>query len=298
MRADDDIGEPVVKVMIADPSPFQRRLTADAMRGAGRIQVHYADDVAACIQALHILHPTIVVTEWDLPGGTGLELTRRIRAGEAGEGFRQLPIIMVAAKKTEGDVQRARDLGVDEFVLRPFSTSAMAKRFVEVTSRRREFVASPLYAGPCRRRRVADERYQGPRRRLLDAQDAQADAPEIQIRKGMARMYCERIGVLLQALAPGDVAGVRDLGLTCGQLSALAGDMKDTLLISASTSLFNYVKGVGADAALSAGVVKAHLDAIVQLAELPNYKAEIRQTVTHELSVLVAKKLRQAGQAA
>jgi hypothetical protein len=61
-------------------------------------------------------------------------------------------------------------------------------------------------------------------------------------------MYCERIGLLLKALKPGDAVALRDLGLTSGQLNALAGDMKDRLLMSASSSLFNYIKGVGADA--------------------------------------------------
>jgi hypothetical protein len=68
--------------------------------------------------------------------------------------------------------------------------------------------------------------------------------------------------------------------------------------MSASSSLFNYVKGVGAEAHLNRDVVQAHLDSILQLAELPNYQIELRQTVTQQLSVMVTKKLRQAGQAA
>jgi hypothetical protein len=111
-------------------------------------------------------------------------------------------------------------------------------------------------------------------------------------------MYCERIGVLLRALLPGDGDGLRELCLACGQLSALASDMNDRLLMSASSSLFNYIKGVGAEAPLNVEVVQAHLDAIVQLAELPNYAAELRQTVTQQLNVMVTKKLRQASQAA
>ena len=58
------------------------------------------------------------------------------------------------------------------------------------------------------------------------------------------------------------------------------------------------IKGVGAEAPLNVEVVQAHLDSIVQLAELPNHQVELRQTVTQQLSVMVTKKLRQAGQAA
>ena len=65
--------------------------------------------------------------------------------------------------------------------------------------------------------------------------------------------------------------------------------------MTASNSLLQYVRGVGAAGVLNTDVVRAHLDALVQLAELPNSKIEIRQTVTSELGVMVTKKLRAAG---
>ena len=111
-------------------------------------------------------------------------------------------------------------------------------------------------------------------------------------------MYVERINGLLAVYKPNDADATRDLCLTCAQLSALASDLKDRLLMSATSSLFNYVKGVGAGAELNNGVVQAHLDSIVQLAELPNSQFELRQTVTQQLSVMVTKKLRHADQAA
>jgi len=71
--------------------------------------------------------------------------------------------------------------------------------------------------------------------------------------------------------------------------------MSDRLLLSAASSMFNYVKGVGAESVLNTEVVEAHLAAIVQLTELPDSQAEVRQTVTQQLTVMVTKKLRQAA---
>jgi preprotein translocase subunit Sec63 len=73
--------------------------------------------------------------------------------------------------------------------------------------------------------------------------------------------------------------------------------MNDRLLMSAASSLFNYVKGCGLTGKLDTKVVQAHLDALLQLAQLPNYQIELRQTVTQQLSVMVTKKLRLAGAA-
>jgi len=262
------------------------------------VVVEHADNGDHCIELLPFFQPDVVVTAWDMDGSDGVAMTQRIRSGEAGEAYRRVPIVLVTERGRASDIDRARSAGVDEFVQIPFSATTLLRRVRETQRRKRDFVESGKYVGPCRRRRPGDGEYDGPRRRMFDSNDKQADAPEVQIRKGLARMYCERIGALLQALKPGDAEALRDLGLTCGQLSALAGDMKDRLLMSASSSLFNYIKGVGAEAALNTDVVQAHLDAIVQLAELPNSQVELRQTVTQQLSVMVTKKLRQAGQAA
>jgi CheY-like chemotaxis protein len=226
-----------------------------------------------------------------------LQLVARLRAGEAGDVARRLALVMVAETNSAADVERARSAGVDEFVLRPFSTAALISKVDEVKTRRREFIESAHYTGPDRRRRRAGPDYDGPRRRLFDQADKAADAPDVQIRKGLARMYVERISMMLDAGSP-DRDGMRELCLTCGQLSALASDMRDRLLESATSSLFNYLKGVGAGSPMNREVVQAHLDAILKLAELPNSQTDLRQTVTQQLAVMVTKKLRQAGQAA
>lgn len=294
----DDNEAAILRVLVVDDQPFQRRLIAETLRAAGRVHVEHVETAEACISALGYYQPNILIVDWDVDGGQGLALVKDVRAGAAGESLRMLPVIMVTARNRQSEVERARLAGIDEFVQRPFSTATMVRRVWEVRDRRRDFIESAHYTGPCRRRRVRTDAYDGPRRRLFDAADAAADAPEVQIRKGLARMYCERLGAMMTELAPDNVEGARDLALACGQLGALASDMKDRLLMSATSSLFNYVKGVGADAAVNRDVMQAHLDAIVQLAELPNHQVELRQTVTQQLTIMVTKKLRAAGQAA
>ena len=291
----DDTAHNPLTVLVVDDQPVQRRLVGETLRAAGRVRVNYGERVSQVIASLIYFLPDMMVVDWDVDGGKGLDLVLRIRAGEAGEEFKALPIIMVTARKRQSDIERARSAGGDEFVVRPFSTATMVARVMEVRARPREFVETATYSGPCRRRR-RDADYNGPRRRLMDAVEDNADAPDVQIRKGLARMYVEKIAEQLKVLEPG--APARELCLTCGQLNALADDMQDPLLVAATASLFSYVKGVGAEATINNAVVQAHLDAILQLAELPNFEIELRRTVTQELSALVAKKLRKAGAAA
>jgi len=292
-----EVEEERLHILVVDDRQFQRRLVAETLRSVRDLVIDYAESVDQCLLCLSHIDPDLIIIDWDLERGRGLELVEKIRAGDAGKDERRTPIVMVATRNTERDVQLARNAGVDEFVLRPFSTSILTRRAIEVRDNKREFVESMQYVGPCRRRRN-DEAYEGPYKRVFDARDKRDDAPDLQIRKGLARMYVDRINAQLKALKKDDSDGVRDLCLACGQLSTLASDMHDRLLMSAASSLFNYVKGCGASGKLDTDVVQAHLDALLQLAQLPNYQIELRQTVTQQLAVLVAKKLRQTGAAA
>jgi CheY-like chemotaxis protein len=295
--SDEAVNETPLRVLVVDDRWFQRRLISDTLRSLGRVHVEHAATAEECEQALERVQPDILILDWDLDGGRGLALVQRIRGGALGEAYRKLAIILVGARNKESEIERARNAGVDEFVLRPFSTSTMLSRVIEVRDHRREWVESAAYVGPCRRRR-ASPRYDGPRRRLFDTEDKNADEPDVQIRKGLARTYVERLTALMREFGAGDREALRVICLACGQLNVLAESMEDRLLMSATSSLFSYLKGVGADAAVNAEVVQAHLDAILQLAELPNYQSELRRTVTQELGVMVTKKLRHTMPAA
>jgi CheY-like chemotaxis protein len=283
----------ILKVLVVDDQPFQRRLIAETLRTIGRIRIEQADSMAQCFDALAYFQPDLLITDWDMQGGDGLALVKRLRAGDAGQHLRALPIIMAADRNKEKDIARARNSGIDEFVLKPFTTTGLIKHVNAVRARQREFIESVAYVGPCRRRARKSDVQDSPRRRLFDAVDEGADAPEIQIKKGLARMYAERIQILVSKAK--DATGMRDVSIACAQLNVLAGDMSDKMLMSACSSLFSYAKGVGAEGALNTDVIKAHLDAIVQLAELPNSQYELRGAVARELGVLVTKKLRQAA---
>ncbi len=297
MSADGE--EAILKVLIVDDQPFQRRLIAETVRVLGRVRIEQAESVGQCFEALGYFLPDLIITDWDMEGGDGLSLAKRLRAGEAGTHLKAMPIIMVAERNMAGEVEAARNCGVDEFVLKPFNARTLLARVKAVRKRQREFIESATYNGPCRRRRntANDAAYVGPRRRLFDADNEHADTPDVQIKKGLARMYAERIQALARKVTPDEPKSMRDVLLTCAQLNQLAGDIGDEMLMSACASLLSYVKGVGANGVLNQEVVKAQLDAIVQLAELPNSQHDIRATVARALGVLVTKKLKAANAA-
>jgi two-component system phosphate regulon response regulator PhoB len=62
--------------------------------------------------------PDLVILDWMLPGVSGIEICRRLRAREA---TRSLPVIMVTARHEESDRVRGLAVGADDYVVKPFS---------------------------------------------------------------------------------------------------------------------------------------------------------------------------------
>jgi two-component system phosphate regulon response regulator PhoB len=80
-----------------------------------------------------------------LPGVSGIEICRRLRAREA---TRTLPIIMVTARREEAERVRGLAIGADDYVVKPFSVPELMARVRALLRRSRpERIAERLYAG-------------------------------------------------------------------------------------------------------------------------------------------------------
>jgi two-component system phosphate regulon response regulator PhoB len=89
--------------------------------------------------------PDLVILDWMLPGVSGIEICRRLRARDA---TRTLPIIMVTARREEAERVRGLAMGADDYVVKPFSVPELMARVRALLRRSRpERIAERLYAG-------------------------------------------------------------------------------------------------------------------------------------------------------
>lgn len=89
--------------------------------------------------------PDLVILDWMLPGVSGLEICRRLRAREV---TKTLPIIMLTARGEEAERVRGLSVGADDYVVKPFSVPELMARVRALLRRSRpERVASRLSAG-------------------------------------------------------------------------------------------------------------------------------------------------------
>ncbi len=89
--------------------------------------------------------PDLLLLDWMLPGVSGIEICRRLRAREA---TRTLPIIMVTGRGEEAERVRGLAIGADDYVVKPFSVSELMARVRALLRRSRpERIAERLYVG-------------------------------------------------------------------------------------------------------------------------------------------------------
>jgi DNA-binding response OmpR family regulator len=110
---------------------------------------HAVTTVMTASDAIAVLRrgaPEIALVDVSLPDGSGLEVVRMIRSGEAGAP--DVGVIMVSGRGTEQDRVRAFERGVDDYVVKPFSYPELLLRTAALESRIRGRVGSVLQVGP------------------------------------------------------------------------------------------------------------------------------------------------------
>ena len=84
-----------------------------------------AENIQSAYQIIVDDRPDIVLLDWMLPGGSGLELLRRLRRNDA---TKDLPVIMLTAKTTEDNVIQGLDVGADDYITKPFAPRELIAR--------------------------------------------------------------------------------------------------------------------------------------------------------------------------
>lgn len=93
----------------------------------------------------------VVISDWAMKPMNGLDLLKWIRSNEH-EAIKFMPFVMLTAYSTMDWVTEARDWGATEFLTKPVSAKAVAKRLLTVIERPRPFIRTVDYFGPDRRR--------------------------------------------------------------------------------------------------------------------------------------------------
>jgi len=118
----------MARIVIADDDADIRELVVFKLRHAGHEVLPVADGTAA-VEACLADRPDLVILDVMMPGMSGLEAARVLRADASMNG---VPIIMLTARAQESDIEQGFEAGADDYVVKPFSPRELAVRVAAV----------------------------------------------------------------------------------------------------------------------------------------------------------------------
>lgn len=240
--------EPTVRrVLIVDQNPHAARLISDLMKTLGTREVAVETETRPALRAAASMDPGLIFTERTGPSLDGEAFAKSIRRSELP--CRRAPIIMVTAEATASSIKGARDVGIHEYLRKPFTAADLMKRIENVALKPRDWVEGVAYVGPDRRRFNSGE-YSGPSKRKTDKP---ANAVE-----AAAAAKDQAMRILAAALDQFDndpVQAVRAVKEQAVQLKALGMKAADTRLVVAVGALeVSLAAGPATKATLSAPI--------------------------------------------
>ena len=252
--------EAMTHVLVVEDDALNQAIVSGLLRHAG-YRVSTASDGRSALEALGRDTFDVVLMDWQMPDMDGLEVTRRVRAGEAGEAARQWPIVALTANAFAEDRQACLDAGMNDFLTKPVLAAGLMAT-IERWTRRRPMPTRPgALAAPARAEAAGPAVFD---RSLLAALPMVAD--------GSQPDYADEVLELYMNSLPGTLVAVR---------KALVQDDRRTLQRTAHT-LKSASASVGA---LAVAAVAAQAEQVLRQGEpLPPAVADALQAEIERLA--------------
>ncbi len=120
------------RILVVEDEPAIQELLAINLQQAGHETISALTAEQGYAQVQQAL-PDLILLDWMLPGMSGLEFARRLRANPRTQA---VPIIMLTAKAEERDKLAGLETGADDYMVKPFSTKELNARIKAVLRRR------------------------------------------------------------------------------------------------------------------------------------------------------------------
>ena len=119
--------DPKTKILIVDDMLTMRKLVVKICKELGFSDLTEATDGAKAWEAISSAEPPfgLVISDWNMPNTTGLDLLKRVRADQR---FKKLPFVMVTAEAEQHQILEAVKSGVSNYVIKPFTAETLKEK--------------------------------------------------------------------------------------------------------------------------------------------------------------------------
>lgn len=121
--------DPNMRVLIVDDFSTMRRIVRNILRQIGLNNVVEADDGTTAWDILNREKIDFIVSDWNMPKMTGIELLRKVRSSES---FAETPFLMVTAEAQQENIIEAVQAKVSNYIVKPFTADTLQQKIDKI----------------------------------------------------------------------------------------------------------------------------------------------------------------------
>jgi two-component system, chemotaxis family, chemotaxis protein CheY len=121
--------DPNMKILVVDDMVTMRRIVKNILKQLGFANVDEAENGQEALQKLRLDTYGFVVSDWNMPVMTGIDMLRAIRADEK---LKTTPVLMVTAEAQQSNLIEAVQAGVSNYIVKPFTAETLQEKITKI----------------------------------------------------------------------------------------------------------------------------------------------------------------------
>ena len=121
-----------MKILIVDDFSTMRRIVKNLLKDLGFTNTVEADDGKTALPILQKGGIDFLITDWNMPGMSGIDLLKAVRANP---GLASMPVLMVTAEAKRDQIILAAQAGVNGYVIKPFTAATLKEKIEKIFER-------------------------------------------------------------------------------------------------------------------------------------------------------------------
>lgn len=118
-----------IRILLVDDFATMRKIIRNLLKQIGYENVEEAEDGLMALERLKVNTFGLVISDWNMPRMTGLDMLKAIRADD---GLKSLPVLMVTAENELEKVKNAISAGVNNYIVKPFTAKTLLEKLGQV----------------------------------------------------------------------------------------------------------------------------------------------------------------------
>jgi two-component system chemotaxis response regulator CheY len=118
-----------IKILVVDDFATMRKVVRNLLKQAGYENIVEAEDGVSALRTLKSQKIDFIISDWNMPNMTGIELLKTVRADSD---LATMPFLMVTAEALQDNVIAAVKAGVSNYIVKPFTAEVLNEKITKI----------------------------------------------------------------------------------------------------------------------------------------------------------------------